>query len=43
MWGTPAKEGRKWHKQSAALDRLPTLLRRVRALELKLGGDEEEG
>jgi len=43
VWGTPAKEGLKWHKQSAALDRLPTLLRRVRALELKLGGDEEEG
>jgi UDP-3-O-[3-hydroxymyristoyl] glucosamine N-acyltransferase len=41
MWGTPAREGRDFHKQSAALVHLPKLLKRVRALERKLGGSED--
>jgi UDP-3-O-[3-hydroxymyristoyl] glucosamine N-acyltransferase len=33
VFGLPAREGRAWHKESAALARLPGLLKRVRALE----------
>jgi hypothetical protein len=33
VFGLPAREGRAWHKESAALKRLPELLKRVRALE----------
>jgi UDP-3-O-[3-hydroxymyristoyl] glucosamine N-acyltransferase len=41
--GTPQRSERGWHRESAALTRLPELLRRVRALERRLGIPEEEG
>jgi len=37
VWGMPAQHGRAWHRQMAALVRLPQLLRRVRKLEKQLG------
>ena len=37
VWGSPQMEERLWHRSSAALRRLPDVLRRVRALERKLG------
>ena len=37
VWGSPQMEERLWHRSSAALRRLPEVLRRVRALERKLG------
>ena len=37
VWGTPQMEERRWHKAMAALGRLPDLLRRMRAVEAKLG------
>jgi UDP-3-O-[3-hydroxymyristoyl] glucosamine N-acyltransferase len=47
VWGTPALEERRWHKSVAAFARLPDVLRRLRALERRLGvrasreGEEE--
>ena len=43
--GTPHREGRGFHKAMAALGRLPELLRRVRAIERRLGmrATSEEG
>lgn len=43
VWGTPALEERRWHKSVAAFARLPEVLRRLRAVERRLGlrrGDE---
>lgn len=37
VWGTPALEERRWHRSVAAFARLPDLVRRVRALESRLG------
>ncbi len=37
VFGMPAVEGRGWHRSVAALARLPDALRRLRALERKLG------
>ena len=37
VWGMPAQHQRAWHRQMAALVRLPELLRRVRKLEKRLG------
>jgi UDP-3-O-[3-hydroxymyristoyl] glucosamine N-acyltransferase len=37
VWGTPQMEERLFHRVSAALLRLPDLLKRVRAIEKKLG------
>jgi UDP-3-O-[3-hydroxymyristoyl] glucosamine N-acyltransferase len=37
VWGTPHREERTWHRISAALPRLPDLMRRVRVLERRLG------
>ncbi|HSJ96734.1 MAG TPA: UDP-3-O-(3-hydroxymyristoyl)glucosamine N-acyltransferase [Myxococcota bacterium] len=45
VWGAPALEERRWHKSVAAFARLPDALRRLRAVERKLGlrrGDGEE-
>lgn len=41
--GYPAVEIAQWRRVTAALGRLPELLRRVRRLERELGGDREEG
>jgi UDP-3-O-[3-hydroxymyristoyl] glucosamine N-acyltransferase len=43
VWGTPQMEERKWHRAMSALGRLPDALRRLRAIERKLGmrGAEE--
>jgi UDP-3-O-[3-hydroxymyristoyl] glucosamine N-acyltransferase len=38
VWGTPQMEERTWHRAMAALARLPDALRRLRALEQRLGG-----
>jgi len=40
VWGIPQREERVWHRISAALPRLPNLLRRVRVLERRLGIDD---
>jgi hypothetical protein len=37
VWGAPALEERRWHKSMAAFARLPEALRRLRALERRLG------
>lgn len=37
VWGSPQMEERLWHRSSAALRRLPDVLKRLRALERKLG------
>ncbi len=37
VWGTPATEERTWLRSMAALTRLPDVLRRLRAIEKKLG------
>jgi UDP-3-O-[3-hydroxymyristoyl] glucosamine N-acyltransferase len=37
VWGTPHREERSWHRISAALPRVPGLIRRVRVLERRLG------
>jgi len=37
VFGSPQMEERRWHRAIAALSRLPDMLRRVRALERKLG------
>ena len=37
VWGTPQMEGHRWHRAVAALARLPDALRRLRAVERKLG------
>jgi UDP-3-O-[3-hydroxymyristoyl] glucosamine N-acyltransferase len=37
VWGTPQMEERTWHRAMAALARLPDALRRLRALEQRLG------
>lgn len=37
VWGAPALEEHRWHKAVAALARLPDALRRLRAVERKLG------
>jgi len=37
VWGAPALEERRWHKSVAAFARLPEMLRRLRAVERKLG------
>jgi UDP-3-O-[3-hydroxymyristoyl] glucosamine N-acyltransferase len=37
VWGTPQMEERAWHRAMAALGRLPDALRRLRALEQRLG------
>ena len=37
VWGMPAQPERAWHRQMAALMRLPELIRRVRKIEQKLG------
>jgi UDP-3-O-[3-hydroxymyristoyl] glucosamine N-acyltransferase len=39
VWGTPHREERTWHRISAALPRLPELIRRIRVLERRLGID----
>jgi UDP-3-O-[3-hydroxymyristoyl] glucosamine N-acyltransferase len=43
VWGTPQMEERRWHRAMSALGRLPDALRRLRAIEKKLGlrGAEE--
>ncbi len=43
VMGTPERSERSWHRVSAALTRLPALLRRVRAIERRLGLAEDEG
>jgi len=48
VMGSPARPDRSWHRASAALARLPDLLRRVRAIERRLGlrsagGDPPDG
>ncbi len=47
IWGWPQMEERAWHRSVAALARLPDALRRLRALERRLGvgarRDEEAG
>jgi UDP-3-O-[3-hydroxymyristoyl] glucosamine N-acyltransferase len=43
VMGTPQRSERSWHRVSAALSRLPGLLRRVRALERRLGLPEDGG
>jgi UDP-3-O-[3-hydroxymyristoyl] glucosamine N-acyltransferase len=42
-FGMPHREGRAWHRESAALARLPELFKRVRALERKLRGPADAG
>jgi UDP-3-O-[3-hydroxymyristoyl] glucosamine N-acyltransferase len=45
VWGAPPLEERRWHRSVAAFARLPEMLRRLRAVERRLGlrsGDEEE-
>ncbi len=37
VWGAPALEERRWHKSMAALARLPEMMRRLRAIERRLG------
>ena len=37
VWGSPQMEERAWHRSVAALSRLPDLLRRLRAVEKRLG------
>jgi UDP-3-O-[3-hydroxymyristoyl] glucosamine N-acyltransferase len=37
VWGAPPLEERRWHRSMAALARLPEALRRLRALERRLG------
>jgi UDP-3-O-[3-hydroxymyristoyl] glucosamine N-acyltransferase len=37
VWGAPQMEERRWHRVVAALGRLPDALRRLRAIEVKLG------
>jgi UDP-3-O-[3-hydroxymyristoyl] glucosamine N-acyltransferase len=37
VWGTPQMEERRWHRAMAALARLPDALRRLRAVERRLG------
>ena len=37
VWGSPQLEERTWHRAVAALARLPEALRRLRAVERKLG------
>ncbi len=37
VWGAPAMEQRAWHKSMAALARLPDALRRLRAVERRVG------
>jgi UDP-3-O-[3-hydroxymyristoyl] glucosamine N-acyltransferase len=39
--GSPQREHLRYHREMAALSRLPELLRRVRALERKLAGGED--
>lgn len=43
VWGAPPLEERRWHKSVAAFARLPEMLRRLRAVERRLGlrGDEQ--
>lgn len=44
VWGIPHREERSWHRISAALPRLPDLIRRVRVLERRFGiGNGEDG
>ncbi len=48
VWGAPALEERRWHKSIAVFARLPEMMRRLRAIERRLGlrgarGDEAEG
>lgn len=43
VYGAPATEEHGWHRQIAALRRLPELLRRVRRLERARGRDAGEG
>lgn len=42
VWGTPQMEEHKWHRASAALTRLPEVLRRLRAVERRLGLRRDE-
>ena len=37
VWGSPQLEERAWHRAMAALARLPDALRRLRAIERRLG------
>jgi UDP-3-O-[3-hydroxymyristoyl] glucosamine N-acyltransferase len=37
VYGTPQMEDRRWHRAMAALKRLPEMLKRLRAVERKLG------
>lgn len=37
VWGSPAVAERRWHRENAALRHLPGALRRLRAVERKLG------
>jgi UDP-3-O-[3-hydroxymyristoyl] glucosamine N-acyltransferase len=37
VWGAPALEERRWHRSMAAFARLPEMLRRLRAVERRLG------
>jgi UDP-3-O-[3-hydroxymyristoyl] glucosamine N-acyltransferase len=37
VWGAPALEERRWHKSVAAFARLPEMVRRLRAIERRLG------
>ena len=41
VMGTPHRSGKAFHRESAALSRLPELIRRVRALERQLGERDE--
>jgi UDP-3-O-[3-hydroxymyristoyl] glucosamine N-acyltransferase len=46
VWGAPALEERRWHKSIAVFARLPEMMRRLRAIERRLGlrsGRSEEG
>jgi UDP-3-O-[3-hydroxymyristoyl] glucosamine N-acyltransferase len=40
VWGTPAMEERAWHRAMVALAKLPRALRRLRAVERRLGLEE---
>jgi UDP-3-O-[3-hydroxymyristoyl] glucosamine N-acyltransferase len=37
VWGSPAVKERAWHREIAALRRLPNALRRLRRIEARLG------
>jgi UDP-3-O-[3-hydroxymyristoyl] glucosamine N-acyltransferase len=43
VWGTPQLEERRWFRSVAAFARLPDLVKRIRAIERRLGLRDEPG